>query len=151
MLDLTTDPPTLLRPGLVTLAMIEAVIGQIARSAAENTGSPARSPGLSEKHYAPRTPLEIVHDSGEKRVRYHLTAGRRVGWLTLGPANRNAPEGVRILEMPAEPAAFAARLYDALHALDEAGLDVLVAQQPPADEAWTAVHDRLSRAGRIPE
>ena len=151
VLDVTTDPPTLLRPGLVTMAMLEAVLGPIRMRSAVESGSVARSPGLQEKHYAPRTPLEIAPDSGWERVRLHVEAGRRVGWLTIGPANREVPSSVKWMEMPKGPQAFAASLYDTLHVLDAAGLDVLVLSQPPIGDLWTAVHDRLSRAGRFSE
>jgi L-threonylcarbamoyladenylate synthase len=150
VLDITTDPPTLLRPGLVTVAMLEAVLGSIRQRSAESDAV-ARSPGLQEKHYAPRTPLEIAPDSGWEQVRFHLDAGRRVGWLTIGPANREVPPDVVLVEMPKAPQAFAASLYDTLHVLDAAGLDVLVLSRPPIGDAWTAVHDRLSRAGRFSE
>ena len=70
VLDMTTNPPRLLRPGLVTPAAIEAVIGRIqtlSQTAAE-TGSPGRSPGLMQKHYAPRAPLELAQGDGRARV-----------------------------------------------------------------------------------
>ena len=151
VLDVTTDPPTLLRPGLVTRAMLEAAIGPIRLRPVAEFGAPARSPGQQEKHYAPRTPLEIAPDSGLQRVRLHLEAGRRVGWLTIGPANRDVPACVRIVEMPEIPQAFAACLYDTLHVLDALELDVLVMSRPPLGDVWTAVHDRLCRAGRFSE
>src|SRR5437773_596113 len=69
VLDLTSDPPRLLRPGLVTPAEIEAVIGPIYR-----LGEPVsaavpvlRSPGMLAKHYAPRAPLELADDDGRVR------------------------------------------------------------------------------------
>src|SRR5262249_11514941 len=60
VLDVTTSPPRLLRPGLVTPREIEAIIGPIefAQSMKAEAGQPQRSPGISGKHYAPRTPLE---------------------------------------------------------------------------------------------
>jgi L-threonylcarbamoyladenylate synthase len=45
-----------------------------------------------------------------------------------------------------DPAAYARQLYATLHALDQRQLDRIVADPPPADEAWRAVADRLSRA-----
>ena len=51
-----------------------------------------------------------------------------------------------IVPMPADPEAFAARLYATLHALDQRGLDRIVVDPPPDDEAWRAVKDRLVRA-----
>ena len=54
VLDLTTAPPTLLRPGGATREAIEAVIGPIALSDAIPSGESARkSPGQLESHYAP--------------------------------------------------------------------------------------------------
>src|SRR5262245_24196245 len=53
VLDLTTDPPRLLRPGLVTPAEIEAVVGPVARSASTETAGPLPSPGMLARHYAP--------------------------------------------------------------------------------------------------
>jgi L-threonylcarbamoyladenylate synthase len=48
--------------------------------------------------------------------------------------------------MPEEPAAYAARLYAALHELDEVGVDRIVVELPPDTEAWLAIRDRLRRA-----
>jgi L-threonylcarbamoyladenylate synthase len=49
--------------------------------------------------------------------------------------------------MPRDPAGYAARLYAALHELDAAGVDRIVAELPPDKEEWRAVRDRLWRAG----
>lgn len=47
-----------------------------------------------------------------------------------------------------EPAAFAARLYAALHRLDAGGFDRIVVAEPPDTPPWQAVRDRLRRAAR---
>jgi len=142
VLDLTTDPPRLLRPGLVSPAELEAVVGPIARGA--EPGQPARSPGQMERHYAPRTPLETVPAPGLGRVRALAGEGRRVGWLTLGEAA--CPAGVMCVALPADAAGYAAGLYDALHRLDAAGLERIIVDLPPRTDEWLAVHDRLRRA-----
>ena len=46
----------------------------------------------------------------------------------------------------ASAAAYAARIYAALHELDMAGVDRIVVALPPKDEAWAAIQDRLQRA-----
>src|SRR5262245_14088452 len=81
VLDVNVIPPRLLRPGLVTAAQIEAVIGPIERVAALDSSAPARSPGFHERHYAPRTPLECAAD-GRQRVAELVDQGLRVGWVT---------------------------------------------------------------------
>ena len=48
--------------------------------------------------------------------------------------------------MPADPAGYAARLYAALHALEDAGCRLIVAEALPDAPGWRAVQDRLARA-----
>ncbi len=51
------------------------------------------------------------------------------------------------LEMPADPDAYAAQLYDALRRADAMGAERIVIEQPPGREGvWLAVWDRLLRA-----
>jgi L-threonylcarbamoyladenylate synthase len=144
VLDLTHQPPRLLRPGLLSPAALEAIIGPIDRTAPVSTATALPSPGLLERHYAPRTPLECVCDSGH-RVRELLATGQRVGWVPLDTTGERIPE-VQTVVLPADPMAYAARLYAVLHELDRAGLDRIIVEQPPADEAWLAIRDRLRRA-----
>jgi L-threonylcarbamoyladenylate synthase len=145
VLDLTADPPRLLRPGLVSPAEIEAVIGPIVRPVAKEPPAEGAlpSPGMLARHYAPRTPLELAEDGGEARVEELRRAGLRVGWLTS--AEREVP-GVVVAALPDDPEGYAAGLYAALHALDGAGLDRIVAASLPESEEWLAVRDRLRRA-----
>jgi L-threonylcarbamoyladenylate synthase len=149
VLDVTTSPPRLLRPGLVTPAEIEAVIGPIARQVEAAPGQPLPSPGMLGRHYAPRMPLECAVGSGWQRVRRLLEEGKRVGWLTLGepPQPLDPAHGVA-LAMPVNPGPYAAQLYTALHALDVTDVACIVVALPPPEEAWLAVHDRLRRAAR---
>jgi L-threonylcarbamoyladenylate synthase len=147
VLDLTADPPRVLRPGLVTPAMIEGVIGRVELAnhpAINSANSPARSPGMMAKHYAPRAPLELADGDGRSRVEALFGFGQRVGWLTWpGPAD--VGDVVRI-DMPADPAGYAVRLYAALHELDAAGVERIVVAEPPDGENWLAIRDRLRRA-----
>jgi L-threonylcarbamoyladenylate synthase len=147
VLDLTVSPPHLLRPGPISPAALEALIGPLARPECGPQSGPLRSPGLLSRHYAPRTTLECAAD-GWPRVQELRRAGLRVGWLSYGepPRQLETEEGV-ILAMPRGPAAYAAELYNALHILDAAGLDRIVVGLPPVGEAWLAIHDRLQRAG----
>jgi L-threonylcarbamoyladenylate synthase len=145
VLDLTRQPPRLLRPGLVTIARLEAIVGPIDRPAPADTDAPARSPGLMQKHYAPRTPLELVTGSGRNRVTALCQQGLRVGWITS--ERPPAPSSVAALfSMPEDFAGYAAQLYAALHHLDKEALDRIVVDLPPATDEWLAIHDRLRRA-----
>jgi L-threonylcarbamoyladenylate synthase len=145
VLDVTTTPPRLLRPGLVTPAQLEAVVGPVARYDGPQPGQPARSPGLLARHYAPRAVLECASDDGAARVRQLVRFGVRVGWLTFGEHQNRHDPGAVTLTMPPEPALYAAQFYAALHTLDLAGVKRIVVALPPATDDWLAVHDRLRR------
>lgn len=142
VLDLSTNPPRLLRPGLVSAEEIEAIVGPIQRMSQADPQCVLPSPGLLPRHYAPRTPLELSAN-GVARVRELLEGGKRVGWLTL---NKSEASGGETIRMPATPREYAAALYAALHQLDERRLDRLVVDLPPQDAAWLAIYDRLRRA-----
>jgi L-threonylcarbamoyladenylate synthase len=145
VLDVTTTPPRLLRPGLIGPAELEAVIGPIERLATTRTDAVLPSPGMMPRHYAPRTPLECTVD-GWRRVEQLLHHGARVGWLTITPQSEPVPMGLIVRTLPADAVGYAAQLYAALHALDEAGVDRIVVDVPPDGEEWLAVRDRLRRA-----
>ena len=118
--------PLLLRPGVIPLPEIEALIGpvQVAPSPRE---APHPAPGMHERHYRPRTPLHLLRNGDP-------TPEGRGAWLRIGR------------EMPAEPRAYAATLYETLHRLDQQGLDWIAVERPPDTPEWAGVLDRLQRA-----
>lgn len=126
VLSLAVSPPLLFRPGMVTQAQIEALIGEVKRAGAETDGAHA-SPGLHRTHYSPHTRLVLVK-TGEP-----LPAGRGVS-LERGTT------------MPPDAAAYAAILYDTLHRLDREGLDWIAVEALPETPEWAGIADRLRRA-----
>ena len=118
--------PLLLRPGVIPLSEIEAMIGPVAIAAEPQSGAHA-APGMHLRHYRPRTPLYLL------RADDRPPEGRGA-WLRLGK------------EMPREPLAYAAVLYGALHNLDAQALDWIAVEQPPDGPEWAGVLDRLRRA-----
>lgn len=158
VLDLTQDPPVVLRPGAVTIEALLAIApGVVSRTPAPGPGGAMPSPGLMSRHYAPRTPMSLyVGDAGtaEERlrgaVREALAAGRRVGVLATreqAAAVRDLPVVVADLGSQNNPQEVANRLYAALRELDAARLDVIMAADFPLEEGlWRALRDRLRRA-----
>ena len=156
VVDCTTDPPRILRPGPIGREELEAVLVRPVLDMTEvrddAEASPARSPGTLARHYAPKTPLEVSAAAAD-RVESLMQAGKRVAWLTSRieePRVRSlaTSRDLLVVPMPAEPAAFAASLYATLHAIDRRSLDMIVVDAPPDTAAWRAVTDRLSRAAR---
>jgi L-threonylcarbamoyladenylate synthase len=151
VLDLTTMPPRLLRPGPIGIAELEAEIGPLSRVrsltvAAQHDLQPLPSPGMMPRHYAPHTPLECIEAGREtERLASLLTENRRVGWVSFARSGA-APPSVRVRVLPSDPTGYAAQLYAVLHELDAIGLDRIVVTLPPDADDWLAVRDRLHRA-----
>ncbi len=145
VLDVRSNQPTLLRPGLVTVEMIEQIIGpikQLSQMHLPNKALP--SPGMMLRHYAPKTPVINVEGTGVDIFEKLQNEGfkiRLLGFKTM--------EGAVCL--PENPAGYAAMLYAALHDLDELGLDRIVIALPPDTPIWLAIRDRLKRAATAPE
>ncbi|MEQ8769507.1 MAG: L-threonylcarbamoyladenylate synthase [Phycisphaerales bacterium] len=127
VLDLTTDPPRVLRPGVVTPDEIAAVLGRPLGSASRCASGAERSPGRLGPHYRPMAPVVLVYP-GESE-----------------------PTGVRV-ELPDDADACAVMLYDALHRADAAGPErivVVLPTTPRGDAAvWDAILERLGRAAQ---
>lgn len=146
VLALSAEGPVLLRPGLVTPADIEGVIGPIRRAPVSSPSAPPSSPGMMPRHYAPRAPLEVAAEADE-RVRDLLESGERVGWVTFTSfVVAPSPDDLVCVTMPTNAIAYAAQIYDALHRLDAAGVTRIVVDCVPCDDSWLAIRDRLRRA-----
>ncbi len=120
------DAPVLLRPGVIPLPEIEALIGSVATGAAPESG-PHASPGMHARHYRPATPVYLLARGG--RPPEGRGAHLRIGH-----------------EMPADPLRYAAALYGTLHRLDREDLDWIAIELPPDTPEWAGVRDRLQRA-----
>ncbi|HEX6534737.1 MAG TPA: L-threonylcarbamoyladenylate synthase [Gemmatimonadaceae bacterium] len=146
VVDVSGDSPVLLRPGGISTDELEGIVGPV-RAAAEVRGDvPRPSPGMIDRHYAPRAELRLFdparRSEAAAEARAESERGRRVGALLLAPLA--APLRHPIV-MPADPAAYARDLYAALHSLDEAGCDVVFVEMVPGSSRWDGVRDRLER------
>ena len=140
ILDLSGDTPRILRPGMIGRERIEAVIGPVADGVA---GDSPRASGTLEAHYAPRTPLLLLPRAALlDEARQQSAFGKRVAVLALD----TLPDELDGLSLPAAADAYAHGLYAALRALDAHGVNLLLAERPPEDGDWVAVHDRLRRS-----
>lgn len=140
IVDLSGATPRILRPGQVSRAAIEAVIGPVAEGAASDS---PRASGTLEAHYAPRTPMLLLpREALLREAREQATLGKHAMVLALGAL----PSGVPGCALPGDAAAYAHGLYAALRDLDAGGAALLLVERPPAGVEWLAVHDRLRRA-----
>lgn len=143
VLDLTREAPTVLRHGALSVDALRAVIPTLRVEVGVREGDTA-SPGTAARHYAPGCPVLVVDRAAVDEARAALTDARGglVRVLRLGEG-ADVP-GVRWL--PADPAAYGAALYAALHEAEDDRAVALVVEAPPAAAGWEAVRDRLRRA-----
>jgi L-threonylcarbamoyladenylate synthase len=125
------DAARLLRPGAVTRADIEAVIGPLADAEADAK----RSPGRLARHYAPDLPVRLDVTAPETEEAY----------LAFGP---NAPVGGRTwnLSPTGDLREAAARLFGYLRAADRSGAAAIAVAPIPDEGLGEAINDRLRRA-----
>jgi len=138
IVDLSAGEPALLRPGRISAAELEAVLGSSVL--AKQADAPRHSGGL-ERHYAPRTPARLVptHELDQEIARL----GAKVAVLAFSRPDERVDCWLR---MPREPQAYAQKLYAALRELDSAQCEMILIEAPPEAPAWAGVRDRLERA-----
>jgi len=142
IVDLSAGAPRLLRPGAVTQAQIEQVLGcEVAAAALDDISAP-RAPGRLQRHYAPRRPLELIEEA-DLAGRVRQLGAEQVAVLAPAP---QLPAVTRWWTAAADAPSYAHRLYDVLHQMDASGAQRLLVQRPPAQAQWAAVRDRLERA-----
>jgi len=142
IVDLTCDPPAILRPGRVSAQQItDALLVPLGESAADRP----RVPGSLASHYAPRAPLKLVQpDEVENYVRRQV-----VQPPVAVVARRGRPRDSKVAlwqVAPETPEEYARVLYAILRRLDDAGCRLIVVEALPPLPEWAAVRDRLDRA-----
>ena len=138
IIDCTGDIPRILRPGAVTVEMIEESTGVRVVDSAVVPGASVdekriRVSGSLDSHYAPVAKVLLCETP---------TAGQGF----IAHANIQTPDGVIRLAAPGNDEEFARVLYAALRAADEQGLREVVVMQPIGMGIGVAIRDRLKRA-----
>jgi L-threonylcarbamoyladenylate synthase len=151
VLDVTSSPPRLLRPGAITTAQIEAVVGRIETIDERRDEGPRLSPGLLTKHYAPRGVTTLLPSICWPDWMGVLPSDARIGGISI---DADAPEDRRIVKwvrLGSDPTEYARGLYSALHELDASDCTHVLLESPPEIEPWWAIRDRLTRAAGYDE
>ncbi len=124
IVDCTTTPPQILRPGGIGSEEISVLLdGMLA-----DADGPSRAPGMLASHYAP-TARVVLAESAEQAA-------------TLAGKTPDA----WILDHSTDLIAYAYSLYAELRSADERGIAVIIAVMPPAIGLGHAIRDRLTKA-----
>ena len=152
ILDLTCDPPRLLRPGGLPLEALEQLIGPISVDKAVvsplQEGEQPKAPGMKYRHYAPKAPVTVFTGAPEASAR---EIARRVG-PTTGVicfdefAHLFPQQEVHTLGPSNDKLAQAQRVFDALRTFDNSDVTEILAQCPDSRGLGLAVGNRLKKA-----
>jgi L-threonylcarbamoyladenylate synthase len=135
IIDCTNLTPIILRPGAITAAMINDLLGIKIETILNNLTAQIKAPGLLESHYAP---LAKVYLSGTPR------SGD--GFIAL--SNHPTPDGVIRLISPANNNEYAKTLYQGLRLADSKKLAKVFVIAPTGDDIAVAICDRLQKAAQ---
>ncbi len=124
IVDCTTAPPQILRPGGISVEQIVALLGE---GTATSAGA-ARAPGMLPAHYAPRAKV-VLAESGVEAA--ELAGGGH---------------HVLIVDRTGDLVEYARELYSDLRRADELGVSTIIAVLPPAAGLGHAIRDRLAKA-----
>ncbi len=147
VVDLTVNPPRVLRPGMIHEQALAAVTGHLA-AGDHNRSAVLKSPGQLTKHYAPKAKLMILKWRDEADLNSQVaalkSATRRHVIAHTHIPSQTGFSSVSVIPHDAE--AFARALYAELHRCDELGAELIIVEAPPETSEWRAIGDRLKRA-----
>ena len=152
IIDLTCQPPRLLRPGGLPLEALEEVLGVVqvdrAVTAEPEKGEKPRAPGMAYRHYAPKAPVTVVAGAPEKSAEYICRQLRGHSGVICFHEYVSLFEGhhVHDLGSAADKAEQARHVFDALRTFDETDVEEIWAQCPDRAGLGLAVENRLKKA-----
>lgn len=159
VLDLSVEPPTVLRPGGTSFEALKKVVGDVklhpfVEAEEEISVVEARSPGMRHRHYAPKAELILVEGSVPavvEKVKELIAScrskGNRVGVLaTDETASKYNADLAKSLGSRFNLDGVAQNLFRVLREFDAEAVDVIIAESVPAEGLGLAVMNRLRKA-----
>lgn len=158
VLDITADPPVILRPGGITPVQLEEVLGKVDMSPALTSEQmktiKPKSPGMKYTHYAPKASMVIVEgelskvvDKINELVNEYREKGMSIGVLAT-EQTKNLYPAVKVISMGnrENPETIAANLFRALREFDERNVQLILAEAVDNEGIGLAVMNRITRA-----
>lgn len=157
ILDMTVEPPMILRPGAITKEMLEEVIGEVAVDQAllsETREEAPKAPGMKYRHYAPEAQLMIVE--GETRevvkairqIAFEQTRlGYKVGIIATNETADVYTTGVvKSIGTRSNESSIAKNLYKVLREFDEEKVSYIYSEAFETEGIGNAIMNRLEKA-----
>jgi L-threonylcarbamoyladenylate synthase len=151
VVDVTVEPPSILRLGGLTREQIEERIGKVELGIGGELAR--RSPGTRHRHYAPRASVLLVR-SGDvetfaRLLQTQRQLGKKVGCIVNSSLLARLEAGEYFRVLPSSMEILARYLFRTLLELDGLGLDVIIVEGVEEDGLGAAIMDRLRRAAEV--
>lgn len=155
VLDLSTEIPTILRPGGITLEDLTNVIHNVVQDGSiTNKEEIPKSPGQKYRHYAPNAEMILYTGDLEKIVKkinsdakYLIDEGKNVGIMATEETKDNYTLGQVFVSGSREKReTIAHNLFDVLRSFDEANVDIILAEGISLDNIGMAIMNRMVKA-----
>lgn len=158
IVDCTTNPPVVLRPGGITLEMLKEVNSKIEIDRAI-MGKPRedlkpRAPGMKYRHYAPKAKVKIIKGNKEKTiekiqeiVENYIDIKKEVVILTTDELRNKFNKG-KVISLGSEKnlEEIARNLFESLRTADDLGADLILCQSFEEKGVGIAIMNRLNKA-----
>lgn len=151
VLDVTVEPPVILRPGGVTKEMLEEVVGEVIlptklQAAREST---PKAPGMKYTHYAPEAPVYLIESSKSKVSSAIATLkeqGETIALLAPSSYDNLGADYFFPYGKEGDQAQMSANLYDDLRACDKTAATIILATATGTVGVGAAIMNRLEKA-----
>lgn len=139
---LTTTTPTIMRQGQISAEQISQVLGcDVIINIASNN---IRVSGTHESHYAPSTPVNLI--ASNNLIIFLQKLNKPYSVISFQDKPIFVPDNIYWQKTSDNPQIYAHDLYANLRAHDQLNNDLIIIEQPPTNQAWAAINDRLTRA-----
>jgi len=156
ILDMTVNPPMILRPGAVTKEMLSELIGEVAEDRTMMTISDTapKAPGMKYRHYAPKGdlsivegPMELVIEAINRMASHRISQGYKVGIIgTEETVSRYTKGIVKSVGTREDEATIANNLYGILREFDADEVDYIYSESFATGGIGNAIMNRLLKA-----
>ncbi len=158
IVDVSGKIPVLLRPGAITLEMLEQAVGHVELDPAifQAPGENVRpkAPGMKYRHYAPRAEMTLVEGELEKVTQAinqlaekYTAEGRRVGIICTEETQHFYTKGiVRCMGSRSREETIAHNLFAVLREFDDLEVDCIYSESLPCEQLGYAIMNRLQKA-----
>lgn len=148
IVDVTVDPPMILRFGGLEQERIEEVIGEV-RTTSDNRFL-KRSPGTQHRHYAPRAKVVLFEEGNVHRftnlLQEYQFDGRKLGCIIHSQQLMRFKSYLDCFVVMGSIQSFSQNLYDTFRQFDQRGVDLILVESVSEKGLGAALMDRIKRA-----